>query len=200
MALTPIIGGSRWDSEGEAVSAALQSQCTATELSAAPRWYAVLTRSRHEKSVANLLQTYGVHVYLPLVTEVHNWSDRRKTVEVPLFSGYVFVRSVDSNEAISKVIRTDGVVSILGKCARATPIPDDEIESIKKLLKHKVPCRNHAFLDIGQRVRIRSGALAGIEGVLVAQKNETSLVISVNMIHRSIAMQIEGFEVEPIGN
>lgn len=198
MALTPVIGGSRWDSEGEAISAL--GQWSSSGLVIDPpldeRWYAVLTRSRHEKSVATLLQTYGIHSYLPLITEVHDWSDRRKKVEVPLFSGYVFVRIDDSNEAMSRVVRTDGVVCILGMRSHGTPIPENEIESIRKMLDHKIPYRNHTFLEIGQRVRVRGGALDGVEGILLAQKSETSLVISVNMIQRSIAMRIDGYEVE----
>lgn len=198
MALTPVIGGSRWDSEGEAISALWQwpSSGLVNDLPLDERWYAVLTRSRHEKSVEGLLQTYGIQSYLPLISEVHDWSDRRKKVEVPLFSGYVFVRIDDSNEAMSRVIRTEGIVCILGTRSRGTPIPEEEIKSIKKMLEHKIPYRNHTFLEIGQRVRIRGGALDGIEGILLAQKNETSLVISINMIQRSIAMRIEGYEVE----
>ena len=200
MALMPAIGGDRWDSEGEAVSAAGQwaSHCLSAATSDEQHWYAVLTRSRHEKSVASLLQSYGVNTYLPLVSEVHNWSDRRKKIQVPLFSGYVFVRSSDSNVAMSKVIRTEGVVCVLGTQLHATPIPDHEIEFIQRMLDSKIPYRNHAFLEIGQRVRVRGGALDGIEGILRSQKNETSLVISVNMIQRSIAIRIDGYEVEAI--
>lgn len=200
MAFAPVLGDCRWDSKGEAVPFIdqLHPHCLTPSGTLEQHWYAVQTRSRHEKSVASMLQTYSIHAYLPLVPEVHHWSDRWKTIEVPLFSGYVFVRSAGSNEAMSRVIRTDGVVTILGGRRCGTPIPDEEIESIKRLLQHNVPYRNHAFLDIGQRVRIRNGALKGIEGILIAQKGETALVISVNMIQRSIAMQIDGYEVEAI--
>jgi transcription antitermination factor NusG len=200
MALAPVVSDCQWDSEGGAVSIPGQwaSDCTAQSSSGQERWYAVQTRSRHEKTVASLLQCYGVHTYLPLVSEVHNWSDRRKTVQVPLFSGYVFIRSIDSNEELSKVIRTEGVVSILGAGLRGTPVPNVEIESIRRLLAQKIPYQNHVFMDAGQRVRIRGGALDGVEGILLSQKSETSLVISVNMIQRSLAMRIDGYEVEAI--
>ena len=200
MALASPYGGCRWDSEGEAISTA--GEWTSDYLPAATTveecWYAVLTRSRREKLVANLLRTYGVQAYLPLVSEVHNWSDRRKTVEVPLFPGYVFVRSVDSNQAMSRVIRTEGVVRVLGTHSRGTPIPDDEIDAIKKMLDHKIPYRNHTFLEIGKRVRIRGGALDGVEGILLAHKSETSMVISITMIQRSLAIRIDGYQVEPV--
>lgn len=200
MATVPAIRGSQWESEGEAISSAgrLASACLATCEAGQERWYAVQTRSRHEKLVATSLQGRGVAAYLPLVSEVHRWSDRRKQVDVPLFSGYVFIRSVDSNEAMSKVICADGVVSIVGARPRGTPIPDGEIEAIQTLLARKVLHRNHMFLECGQRVRIRGGALEGVEGILLAQKSETSLVVSVNLIQRSIAMKIEGYDVEPI--
>jgi transcription antitermination factor NusG len=200
MAFAPIVGDCRWDSEGEAVSSIDRRppQYLTPSGASEQHWYALQTRSRHEKSVANLLQTYGICAYLPLVPEVHEWSDRRKTVQVPLFSGYVFIRSSDTNDAMSRIIRTDGVVNVLGCRPRGTPIPNEEIESVKALLAHKIPYRNHTFPEIGQRVRIRGGALNGVEGILLAQKSETSLVISVNMIQRSLAMRIDGYEVEAV--
>lgn len=201
MACAPVSGGCQWDSEGEAVSCiGLHSPHYLTpSVIHGLRWYAVQTRSRHEKSVANSLQSYGIHSYLPLVPEVHKWSDRRKTVQIPLFSGYVFLHSADSDEEMSRVIRTEGVVNILGFRPRGTPIPNEEIESIQALLAKKVPFRNHTFLEVGQRVRIRGGALDGVEGILLAQKSETSLVVSVKMIQRSLAMRIDGYDVEAIG-
>lgn len=200
MALAPVIRDCQWDSEGGAVSTAGRwtAEYGASSNTRTEKWYAIQTRSRHEKSVANLLQCYGVHTYLPLVSEVHTWSDRHKTVQVPLFSGYVFIHSVDSNEELSKVIRTEGVVGIVGAGQRGAPIPKEEIETVRRLLTHEIPCRNHIFLDIGQRVRIRGGALDGVEGILLSQKSETSLVVSVNMIQRSLAIRIEGYEAEAI--
>jgi transcription antitermination factor NusG len=199
MAFAPFIGDCRWDSKGEAVSINAPIPLSLTQPATREQhWYAVQTRSRHEKSVTTLLQTYGIHAYLPLVPEVHEWSDRRKTVQVPLFSGYVFVHTSDSNDAISRIIRTEGVVFVLGNRSRGTPIPSEEIDSIKALLTHKIPYRNHSFLEIGQRVRIRGGALNGVEGILLEQKSETSLVISVNMIQRSLAMRVDGYEIEAI--
>jgi transcription antitermination factor NusG len=99
---------------------------------------------------------------------------------------------------MSRVIRTEGVVFVLGNRSRGTAIPSEEIDSIKALLIHKIPYRNHTFLEIGQMVRIRGGALNGVEGILLEQKSETSLVISVNMIQRSLAMRVDGYEIEAI--
>jgi transcription antitermination factor NusG len=117
---------------------------------------------------------------------------------MPLFPGYVFIRSMVTNEAISQVIGIDGVVTILGIQTGGIPIPEEEIESIRRMLDSKIPYHNHPFPEIGQRVRIRGGALDGLEGILLAQKSETKLVVSVNLIHRSIAMKIEGYDVEAL--
>ncbi len=120
----------------------------------AERWYGLHTRPRHEKIVAHRLEERGVTTFLPLVTEVHRWSDRKKTVQMPLFSCYVFAKF----------------------------IPDR---------------LSHPFLKIGQRVRIRSGALDGLEGILVSRNGDHTLVISIDAIQRSLAVRVEGYEVEP---
>jgi transcription antitermination factor NusG len=163
---------------------------------AAKNWYAVQTRSRHEKKVAAWLADNGIQAYLPLVREVHLWSDRRKVVEVPLFPGYAFIRSSGSAATAVRVFQTDGVVSMVGPGLCGTPIPDQEIEAVQRLLAHETPCMNHPFLKVGQKVRIRGGALDGIEGILLACKSENRLVVSVEMIQRSLAVPIEGYDVQ----
>lgn len=167
------------------------------EWMAGPQWYAVRTRSRHEKMVTQQLDRAGLEAFLPVVTAVHKWSDRNRQVEVPLFSGYCFVRVAYNSEHRVRVLQTNGVVNFVGVQNTGIPIPDSQIEDIKTLVARKVPFREHSFLSIGQRVRVRGGALDGVEGILEAQKGDRSLIISLDPIQRSLSICIDGYEVEP---
>ena len=157
------------DSEGEAMSSAGQivgldysSMVLASFEESRPNelhWYAVRTRSRHEKIASQQLLTRGIETFLPVVTQTHRWSDRKKQVEVPLFSGYTFVRlAYSSNEQRIQVLQTHGVAGFVGVQRTGVPIPDNQIEDIRTLLSNKVDMKTHSFLKIGQRVRVRGGA------------------------------------------
>lgn len=159
-------------------------------------WYALYTRSNFEKRVAVELAAKRVENYLPLVEQVHQWKDRRKRVEVPVFPGYVFVRLEDSHTARLEVLRTAGCVRILGQGDRIEPVPEPEIESIRRLLKARVPCFAHPFLKEGAWVRVKSGPLREIEGLLVRVKSKTRLVLSVALLSQSVATEIDVADVE----
>ena len=159
-------------------------------------WYAVQTRARHEKLVAYRFQERGITSFLPLVTEVHRWSDRKKIVELPLFSCYVFAKIVPNNLDRLRVLKVDGVLSLVGTRAEGTPIPEEQIQSVRILLEQKMQYSSHPFLKIGQRVRIRSGALDGMEGILVSRNGGRSLVVSIDAIQRSLSVRLEGYELE----
>jgi len=163
-----------------------------------PHWYAVQTRARHEKVVAHRLQEQGVPTYLPIVTEVHRWSDRKKTVELPLFSCYLFAKLMPTNEDRLRVLTLDGVFQLVGGGRQGTPIPDEQITAVRALIEGQLPVSAYPFLKIGQRVRIRSGALSGVEGILVSRNGDRTLVVSVDAIQRSLAVRIEGYDVEPV--
>jgi len=163
----------------------------------AENWYALHTRPRHEKVVQRLAER-GVKTFLPVITEVRRWSDRKKSVELPLFSCYVFARFVPQRAERLQVLRVDGVLGLVGARGEGAPIPESEIGAVRALLKHSLPWSEHPFLEIGQRVRIRSGALDGMEGILLGRSGERSLVISVNAIQRSLSVKVEGYEVEPV--
>lgn len=164
----------------------------------APNWYAVHTRARHEKVVAQRLQEGGITTFLPLVTEVRRWSDRKKSVELPLFGCYVFVRLAPTSEERLRVLRIDSVLSFVGVRGQGTPIPDPQIDAVRTLIEEELPWSTHPFLKIGQRVRIRSGALNGLEGILVSRNGDSTLVLSVDAIQRSLAVRIEGYDIEPL--
>lgn len=166
-----------------------------TDVSSGGAWYAVQTHYRFETKIASQLQSKGVETFLPLLRETHRWSDRQKTISLPLFSGYVFVRLHLSPSARTMVLRTEGGVAFVNSQGSASPIPSRQIDDLRRLLAQKVPCALRAFLKAGQRVRIRGGCLDGLEGIL-AQSSQKSLVVSIECIQRSVAVTIEGYELE----
>jgi transcription antitermination factor NusG len=161
-------------------------------------WYGLQTRPRHEKIVAQRLEERGVKTFLPLVTEVHRWSDRKKSVQMPLFSCYVFARFIPNRSERLRVLRVDGVFGLIGASGEGAPIPDEQIDAVRQVVEGQLPWSSHPFLKIGQRVRIRSGALDGMEGILVSRNGDRTLVISVDAIQRSLAVRVEGYQVEPV--
>jgi transcription antitermination factor NusG len=162
------------------------------------RWYAVRTRSRHEKLVARQLESQGIQSFLPVITKISKWSDRRKEVELPLFSGYTFVRLDHASGDRVRVLQTQGVVNFVGVQGSGVPIPDQEIENINILVASKVTYQERPYLQVGQRVRVCGGALDGVEGILAAENSDRSLVISVGLIQRSISVRVAGYNVEAI--
>ena len=180
-------------SMGQIVDQSLGLACLAEP----SQWYAIRTRAKHEKRVASELTQKGIVAFLPMVTEIHRWSDRRKRVDLPLFSCYLFVKIVDSAERRVSVLSAGGVLSFVGAHNHGTPIPENQIDQIRTLLESKVPFAHHPFLKIGQRVRIRGGCLEGMEGILSAQNGVDRLVVCVDGIHRALSITLEGYEVEP---
>ncbi|MGC2611261.1 MAG: UpxY family transcription antiterminator, partial [Candidatus Sulfotelmatobacter sp.] len=161
-----------------------------------PQWYAIRTRSRHEKIVADQLERQSIESFLPLVKSTRKWSDRKKEVELPLFSGYSFARLAFYSPDRLRVLRTHGVAGFVAMRGVGIPVPEGQIESLRTLLANKIPMIDRPFLQVGQWVRIRGGALDGIEGILAAQ-DDRNLVISVEPIHRSLSVCIDGYRFEP---
>jgi len=163
-----------------------------------PQWYAIHIRAKHEKHVAKRLENQGIPTFLPLVNEIRRWSDRNKSVQVPLFSCYAFVNLPPVPELRAKIVLTEGVLRFVGSRGEGTPIADTEIEGVRTVLKSAAQYSACPFLNIGQRVRVRGGALDGIEGILVARNSSRTLVISVEPIQRSLAVSIDDYRVEAI--
>ena len=161
-------------------------------------WYAVHTLARHEKRVSAKLQDARICTFLPLSQEIHRWSDRRVAVETPLFDCYTFVRIAQKPEERLKVLRTSGVLGFVGCERQGTPIPDEQIESLQTAMGEKIPFYPHAFLNAGRRLRIRGGSLDGVQGILVRHAGDQSLVVSVELLQRSVAIRVEGYAVEPV--
>jgi len=152
--------------------------------------------ARHEKRVAAQFEEKRVCTFLPLLQQVHRWSDRRSVVEIPMFSCYAFVRMVQTAEERLKVLLTPGVLGFVGNERQGTSIPDEQIESLRKAVSEKVPCLPHPFISAGKRVRIRGGSLDGVEGILMRQGGDQSLVLSVELLRRSIWIRVEGYDIE----
>lgn len=159
-------------------------------------WYAAHTRHQHEKLVARMLASKGFEVFLPLYTEVRQWRDRTKAVELPLFSCYVFLRGdLDRRLAIMTTPGVHGLVSSAGKLAG---IPEEEIQAVRSVVERRIAVEPHPFLKCGDRVRVKSGALSGLEGFLVRKKGQARLVISVSLLERSVAAEVDAITVERI--
>jgi transcription antitermination factor NusG len=148
--------------------------------------------------VIQRFQDKGLTAFLPVVTEKRRWSDRWKEVELPLFSCYVFVKIMATNEDRLRVLCTDSVFDFVGATRQGTPIPDEQIEAVQTIVTERMNWETFPFLKIGQRVRIRSGSLTGVEGILVSRNGKRSVVVSVDAIQRSLAVRVEGYEIEAV--
>ena len=164
-----------------------------------PRWFAVYTASRHEKKVAQHLTQREIEFYLPLFRSKRKWSDgSRVTLELPLFPGYLFVRILRSERV--RVLDVPGVLAVVGGNGREpVPLPDEAIDVLRSglHLRHAEP---HALLAVGQRARIRSGALAGMEGIVVRKKNSLRVVLTLESIQRSISVEVAAEDLDPLGS
>ena len=164
------------------------------------QWYALWTRSRHEKTVAAALDRLGIQYYLPLVSEVRQWSDRKQAVTTPLFSSYLFVLLNPAKGTILQVLRTPGAISLVGNNLGPLPIPQRQIDDIRMVLATGIRCGVHPAVEEGDRVRVTRGALAGVEGTLLRAKAGSRLLVSIEMIRQSIAVDISPYDVELIGD
>ena len=177
----------------------LESTSLLSPLGLAPEasnWYAIHTKPRHEKWIAGQLHKKRVFTFLPLLQQIHQWSDRRSKVEVPMFSCYAFVRIAQTTEERLKVLRTPGVLGFVGSERQGTPIPDEQVENLRTAIREKIPCALHPFVSAGKRVRIRGGSLDGLEGILVRQGGDQSLVVSVELLQRSVSIRVNGYDIE----
>jgi transcription termination/antitermination protein NusG len=161
-----------------------------------PRWYATYTSANHEKRVALQLQQRSVEHFLPLYDSVRRWKDRLVKLHLPLFPGYVFVRIALRDRL--QVLRVPGVARLVGFNGRPSALPEEEIEGIKKSLVYGIRAEPHPYLAVGRRVRIVSGPLMGMEGLIVRRKGQIRFIISLELIQRSVAVDIEGADLERV--
>jgi transcription antitermination factor NusG len=160
------------------------------------QWYAVRVRSQHEDMVTRHLRVRGLEAFLPLYRCQHRWSDRFKEVELPLFPGYVFCQFDAANRLA--VLTVPGVVQLVGVGKKPLPIDETEIAGIQSATKSGFATQPWQFLKIGQKVRIEHGPLCGIEGILIGHRGHQRLVLSITLLQRSVAVEINGEGVRPL--
>jgi transcription antitermination factor NusG len=159
-----------------------------------PQWFALAVKPRFDKAVARTLDTKGFETFLPLYKKRHNYGTRCKDFELPLFPGYVFCRF----NALMRlpIVTTPGVNHILGAGNRPVPISETEIDSLQIAIRAQLPLQPFPFLQVGQRVRIEQGVLAGVVGIVVRVKRSVNLVLSVTLLQRSILLEVDRDQID----
>jgi transcription antitermination factor NusG len=170
----------------------LQTQMAMVE----PRWYAAYTCANHEKNVAAELGAREVEHFLPLYSSVRRWKDRRVQLDLPLFPGYLFVRLALPERL--RVVQIPSVVRLVGFGGLPTALPDTEIETLRSGLCQSLRAEPHPFLTVGRRVRITAGPFAGLEGVLKRKKSSLRVVVTLELIQRSVAVEVDVAEILPL--
>jgi transcription antitermination factor NusG len=173
----------------------VESEVTVTSRETTP-WWALYTRYQREKMVAETLTNKQFEVFLPLYASVRRWTDRQKTLFLPMFPGYVFVRG--GLDRRLEIVTTPGVQTILFYGEQVAAIPETEINNIRRMVEGPYRVEPHPYLKCGEKVRITRGSLKGIEGVLVRKKNLYRMVLSMDLLHQSVAVEIDAGDVEPV--
>jgi transcription antitermination factor NusG len=157
-------------------------------------WYALYTAPRHEKQVADQINRQGIPCYLPLYRSVRRWKDRRKELALVLFPGYVFVQMALQHRL--RVLRLPGAVRLVTFNGRPVPVPEEDIQNLQNHLSCSGNIEPHPYLSVGRRVRVRSGPLRGLEGIIQRTKDRCRIVLSIHLIMRSVAVEVDDADVE----
>lgn len=157
-------------------------------------WYALYTCPRHEKCVAERIEQRRFPCFLPLYRSVRRWKDRRKELELALFPGYVFVRM--SLEHRLQVLELPGVVRLVSFNGQPAVVPAEQIETLQERLSGATRIEPHPYLRVGRRVRVRNGAMEGLEGIIVRRKDRCRIVFSIDLIMRSVAVEVDEADLE----
>jgi transcription antitermination factor NusG len=181
------------DTEARSIQAGFGAPLALLPVDATPQWYAVCTRSNHERCAAAQLDLRSIEHFLPLYETVRKWKDRRKRLELPLFPGYLFVR-IQLQERM-RVLLTPGVVRLVGFDNRPAALPDEEITALRRVLVRGLHSGPHPYLGLGRKVRILRGALEGLEGVLIRKKGRVRLVLSIDLIRQSAMIEVDSADV-----
>lgn len=159
-------------------------------------WYAVYTRHQHERTVAENLAGRGLEVFLPVYEALRQWTDRQKRLSLPLFPCYVFFRG--NPERRARVLSTPGVHSIVGFGGRPAAIERSQVDAVRLAVENHFRVEPHPFLRQGDRVRVKSGSLMGIEGILIRKRGFARLIISADLLQKSVAVEVDAGSVERI--
>jgi transcription antitermination factor NusG len=158
-----------------------------------PRWYVACTLARHEKAIADRLRSKEIETYLPLYWAVRSWGQRRAKVELPLFPGYVFVRTEITRKV--RVLEHPGVIRFVGLNGKATPIADEDMQTLRTSLS-ACKAEPYPYLIAGRRIRIKSGPLLGVEGAIVRRKGSVRLIVQVDLIQRAVLLELDAVDAQ----
>ena len=159
-------------------------------------WYALRTRSRHEKVTSAYLERRGFEVFLPLVDRIRQWKDRRVHVQFPLFPGYCFIRCCAGHH--QQVKMAAGVVEVLGVAGRPVPVPVEEVEAVRRLVTSILPVDPHPTLEPGKPVEVIRGPLAGLRGVLIRKGPRARLLVGISLLRQGASVDIAAADVVPV--
>lgn len=162
------------------------------------RWYAAYTCANHENKVREQLEQRSIESFLPVYETVRRWKDRRMRLELPLFPGYVFVRMPAADRL--RVLQVPSVVRLVGFNGQLSALPDEEIEALKKGAASGVCAHPHPFLTVGRRVQVKNGPFEGRQGILLRRKGKLRLVLSIELIMRSVVIDVDATDVELLAN
>jgi transcription antitermination factor NusG len=162
----------------------------------AARWYAIYTSGRHEKAVARQLEDRSIESFLPLYRSWHRWKDRRKLVDLALFPSYVFVK-IDAKDRL-RVLQVPGVVNLVSFNGQPAALPEDELNALRSGLDNQLYAEPHPYLRVGKKVRVVRGPMAGAEGILSRKKDKYRVVISLDVLMRSVAVELDGSDLEVV--
>lgn len=170
------------------------SDSSAYDITNKEEWYAVYTKSRHEKVAETNLKNRGVTTFLPLREVVSRWKDRNKTIHVPLFPSYVFVNIGTMD--LHRVIYTKGVLKVVGTNGTPVPVPADQVEAIKVLVQSKIKYDPYPYFERGREVLIKSGPLQGVVGKIMEKRSRHRFVLSIDLIKKSVSLEIDVLDIE----
>jgi transcription termination/antitermination protein NusG len=163
-----------------------------------PRWYALYTRSRFEKKMLSELTDRDVEAFLPMREILSRWKDRKKKIWIPLFSGYIFVNHVNTPENRFRILNIPGAVRFVGIEGHADPIPEDQIQDIRRFLESNIAVDPYPYIGVGRRVEVIAGPLKGIQGILIEKRGRFRFVLQVDLIRQAISVEIDASDIRPI--
>jgi transcription antitermination factor NusG len=177
------------------IDAALSLPLVREGMSAGLNWYALYTCPRHERCVAQQIEQRRISCFLPLYRSLRRWKDRRKELELALFPGYVFVQLALEDRL--RVLQLPSAVRLVSFNGQPAALPDSEIEQLRERLSRGGCVEPHPYLRVGRRVRVRGGPMQGLEGIIVRRKDRCRIVFSLDLIMRSMAVEVDESDVEP---
>jgi transcription antitermination factor NusG len=163
-----------------------------------PEWYALYTRSRFEKKMLGELTDRNIEVFLPMNEVISRWKDRKKKIWIPLFPGYIFVNHVDTPENRFRVLNIPGAVRFVGLDRHADPIPEKQINDVRRFLEASISSDPYPYMQIGTRVEVIAGPLNGVRGILVEKRGKFRFILQVDLIRQAVSVEIDASDVRPL--